>query len=1062
MDNYGLGMADNTRLTLNILNWLAVKPEHDLSLRLDAPLFLEPNASTVLGTTVCNRGSNNESSVQLELWINGSIVDSAIIPELFVRQSFTLSFPWTPTQAGSYNVTAYVQSVPGDVDLENNVATKDIVVRPLKYVLFDQTHGTDSLGNYYVWVQSLTERGYIVNSLYTYPITSAALENYDVFIIPQAYISYSADELLAIQNYVSDGGGLLVIGDDNPYIYTDLTGFAGITWAYGGMGGMTEDVTPHPVTTGVRSVYLSSPSSILYANGVAQGIVRDMQGNITKGNTTQGNIMLAVSEQSRGKVIGFADEDTLRDYSIYEADNLLLANNMINWLSMPIRVEHDLKVRLTVPASIELGKQTSANFTVTNKGFSNEANVELYLLINNTISSSTSIPELQKDESYTASFGWTTNEPGMYNFTVYAPPVAGEENVANNVETELNAVYYVRLYIPYEALSGGTAMSWHSDDASWSFTLPFDFPFYGASYRTIYVSSNGLITFLGPDIDSLNSVPALSRKLAIAAAWSNWATYDSYDIYIWANGTYVGIRWNVKAIGPGVLSNFEAVLSSEGVIQLNYGKVDGAMAATAGLSDGAGNLLAEEIPNLNYANTIVFLPSLGKREIAVTSVESSTHQVSVGDPVDIQVTVENKGNFTENFYLTTYAIQQNSSAATMLSPPSTKVYLDPQQYIFSAGTVSVGYRFNITARVENVPNLSSWQVGLYFNGSILKATRWSEPTWDPEYVFWNQTTVAASDIGNNYILAGASLIDSQQTFNGSGKLCIVEFEITAVPQAGGEAYSSVLIVNDSDTFLLDPNVIEIPATKQNGYYEVQPQPLPGHYPAGTVFVMTLLPGEKRTFNFTWSTTGALLGDYMIHAEASQVPCETDTQDNICYDGIVTVKSGETLFHDIAVTNITQLPSFAYQGWILRMNVTVANFGNATESFTVTLYYNSTAIATQPVLAIDPNATLTLTFDWNTTMVPWNYTYTVKAVASMVQGEMDATNNELVAGQVNIKLMGDVNGDGKVNYRDLALAILAFRSYPGRARWDPHCDLNRDGMVDMRDITTIVLNFGKHS
>jgi hypothetical protein len=269
-----------------------------------------------------------------------------------------------------------------------------------------------------------------------------------------------------------------------------------------------------------------------------------------------------------------------------------------------------------------------------------------------------------------------------------------------------------------------------------------------------------------------------------------------------------------------------------------------------------------------------------------------------------------------------------------------------------------------------------------------------------------------------------------------------------------------LIINDSDTFLLDPNINEIPATKQNGYYEAQPPPLPGHYPAGTVFVMTLLPSERRTFNFTWSTTGALPGDYTIHAEASQVPCEDDTQDNVCYDGIVMVKSGETLLHDVAVTNITQLPSFAYQGWILKMNVTVANLGNATESFAVTLYYDSIAIATQPVLGIDPNATLTLTFNWNTALVPWNHTYAVKAVASIVQGENDATNNEFIAGEVNINLMGDVNGDGKVNYRDIALAILAFRSYPGRANWNPHADVRVDGLVDMRDITAIVLNFTK--
>jgi hypothetical protein len=796
----------------------------------------------------------------------------------------------------------------------------------------------------------------------------------------------------------------------------------------------------------VRSVYLDNPVAVMYVNGTAQDLVRDIQGGI----------MLAVSEQQSGKVMGFADENSLWDQAINQADNMLLANNMIDWLSMPILAEHDLKAELTVPSSVELGKETSINFTVRNNGLNDETGISLYLFIDGNLVRSESIAELQTGESYNANYVWKTSEPSICNFTAYTSPVTGEENIANNIATVLDRVYYVRSYISSQPLSGGTAMSWHADDASWPLTLPFDFPFYGTSYRTIYISSNGLITFVGPDVDSWNSVSALSHKLAVAAAWFNWATYYPCDIYVWTNGTYIGIRWNVVSLSLGAICNFEAVLSSEGIIQLNFGPTSNLVTATVGISDGAENMLAEEMLNIDKANTIVFMPSLGKRDVAITNVVASTPKVQVGDPVGITVTVENKGNFTENFYLTTFAIQQDSS--TTSSMQSTRIYLDPQQCLYSGSSVSIGYRFNITARVEDVSDLLTWQIGLYFNGSILKVNRWFEPTWDPQYVFFNQPTVIGSDIGNNYLLAGASLLDPKQSFNGSGELCIIEFEITAIPQAGMEPYSSALIINDSDTLLLDSNSNEMPVTKQNGYYEIQPAPIPGHYPLGTVLVLTLLPGEKRDLNFTWNTVGAMLGDYVINAEASVVPCENETLENIYYDGIVTVISGVTLIHDVAVIDVTGLPSFAYQGWILKINVSVANLGNATESFTVTLYYNSTVIATQPVLSLDPNSTSVLTFDWNTITVPSNQTCTIKALASTVQGEMNTTNNELVAGEMRIKTMGDVNGDGLVNMRDVSLAIIAFRSYPGRANWNPEADVHHDNLVDMRDLTMIVLNF----
>jgi hypothetical protein len=56
--------------------------------------------------------------------------------------------------------------------------------------------------------------------------------------------------------------------------------------------------------------------------------------------------------------------------------------------------------------------------------------------------------------------------------------------------------------------------------------------------------------------------------------------------------------------------------------------------------------------------------------------------------------------------------------------------------------------------------------------------------------------------------------------------------------------------------------------------------------------------------------------------------------------------------------------------------------------------------------------------------------------------------------------GDINGDGKVDMKDVAVAGVAFGSYPGHPRWNSMADENEDGKIDMRDIALIAKNFGK--
>ncbi|UCB61470.1 MAG: hypothetical protein JSW72_05345 [Candidatus Bathyarchaeota archaeon] len=54
---------------------------------------------------------------------------------------------------------------------------------------------------------------------------------------------------------------------------------------------------------------------------------------------------------------------------------------------------------------------------------------------------------------------------------------------------------------------------------------------------------------------------------------------------------------------------------------------------------------------------------------------------------------------------------------------------------------------------------------------------------------------------------------------------------------------------------------------------------------------------------------------------------------------------------------------------------------------------------------------------------------------------------------------DINADGVVDMKDVALAASAFGSFSGHARWNREADINEDGRVSLKDICHIILDFG---
>jgi hypothetical protein len=60
------------------------------------------------------------------------------------------------------------------------------------------------------------------------------------------------------------------------------------------------------------------------------------------------------------------------------------------------------------------------------------------------------------------------------------------------------------------------------------------------------------------------------------------------------------------------------------------------------------------------------------------------------------------------------------------------------------------------------------------------------------------------------------------------------------------------------------------------------------------------------------------------------------------------------------------------------------------------------------------------------------------------------------------LLGDINNDGVVNMRDLAIIAAAYGSTPGTPRWNPAADIGGFGVIDMRDVALLVADMGATS
>ena len=168
-----------------------------------------------------------------------------------------------------------------------------------------------------------------------------------------------------------------------------------------------------------------------------------------------------------------------------------------------------------------------------------------------------------------------------------------------------------------------------------------------------------------------------------------------------------------------------------------------------------------------------------------------------------------------------------------------------------------------------------------------------------------------------------------------------------------------------------------------------------------------------------------------------------------------------VLRDIAVVSVVPTNTAIAQGYSLNITVVVENKGDNSESFNVTLFANaSVAVPSQRIENLPSLGNTTLLFIWDTSSFAIG-NYTITAAAEILPGEANPGDNTLSGGVINVMLPGDIDGDGKVDMRDIEPMRPVYGATFGVPRWNPNADQDGNGRVDLRDIAIMLINFGKH-
>jgi len=270
----------------NLMYWFTIQYQHELVVYLKAPEFLEPGISAMLNATVQNAGINDENDVNLQLLINGTLVENVTIPLLVNGTSHTINHLWTPMVAGEYNITVYAPPVSDEIVTRNNVYSRIISVKYAPKILayVEYADYTQEYSNTLRAIESTFGPNYNLTELWDYTQLDSMLVGKDVLLIPEQEFAYlylmemvGSTWSSTLSNFIANGG-IIVVCDYSGGTYGILTGagLMSISGANYRSWSLLYLVDPSdPLAMGVSSSFIAPDGTISFVTGEANVVVND-------------------------------------------------------------------------------------------------------------------------------------------------------------------------------------------------------------------------------------------------------------------------------------------------------------------------------------------------------------------------------------------------------------------------------------------------------------------------------------------------------------------------------------------------------------------------------------------------------------------------------------------------------------------------------------------------------------------------------------------------------------------------------------------------------------------
>jgi len=293
--------------------------------------------------------------------------------------------------------------------------------------------------------------------------------------------------------------------------------------------------------------------------------------------------------------------------------------------------------------------------------------------------------------------------------------------------------------------------------------------------------------------------------------------------------------------------------------------------------------------------------------------------------------------------------------------------------------------------------------GSYDIDGIIVSWEWDlgDGATSSEEIVEHVYTEAGTKIGINAVTVTLTVTDNEG---------LKSTATETVPLSGHNL--AVINIQPNQTYVMQNRTISISVTVKNKGSYSEHFNVTAYYnatPVAPLQTQLLAPKYSKPYTFFWNTSSVAAGTYTISANVTHWPESGDLDDieTILHDNSLSAGSKVTVVlepvADIAVIDIATSPTMVLVGDKVNIDVTIANQGLTTETFSVSVYYDTNLIDTQTDITMPELTYLTRTFTWDTIGVLGGAYYSISANVSEVLDEINTANNNLTDGTVGVAL-----------------------------------------------------------